>query len=638
MRSVAALAFVSSAFRSLAIEVCQNLNEGVCYSNSENRIAQHLSPNASDCCTFCGSRSDCASYTWYVKDGAPTCNLFSTVGAIAEATACTSGASVPRPPSPRGAKNVLYFIVDDLRTQLGAYGHKETSTPNIDGLASRGLTFTRAYCQEGVCAPSRNSFMSGRYPDSIRTWTFTTNFRSCGGDCADWVTLPQHFKNNGYLTLGGGKTYHPGRPKDWDEPLSWSQDRPYFPFAEPGCPNPMQVLEPSITARGPAPAYNHSFCPLDLPLSEFFDHQLADWAIDTLRYAADARQTAGTPFFVAVGLRRPHAPWRMPMPFWEAAQEQAPPAHPLVPEGQPAIAFTCGDQCYFRTWLNTSTPHCGELCDGSAHHYTREEPLDATIASLLRRAYSASVSFMDFEIGRILDELKSLGLQDDTLVVLHGDHGWGLGENNHWHKFANSEDTARVPLIVAAPWKAASIGQRTDALASLVDLYPTMASMASAGLPAVPVDGTDISAVFEDPSSATYPYAFSQFPRCPVGGDPTKPEGWASNYCKSSKIGEIQWMGYSVREERLRATAWLPWNGTTLRADWSGDLLGNAELYDHEGNDGSDFDGFPLQHANVVNREEHAEGLQRLMGVLKEFYDRPSGGPRGRSAGDAMWV
>jgi len=139
--------------------------------------------------------------------------------------------------------------------------------------------------------------------------------------------------------------------------------------------------------------------------------------------------------------------------------------------------------------------------------------------------------------------------------VLHGDHGWGLGENNHWHKMTNTEDTARVPLIIAAPFKPASFGKVASQMVMLVDMYPTIAALSGSGAPFSPLEGTDFSAVLDNPASAkSAQYAYTQYPRCPVGGDPSKPAGWAKNYCKGNKRDKIDWMGLSIRDSRWRFT------------------------------------------------------------------------------------
>ena len=217
------------------------------------------------------------------------------------------------------------------------------------------------------------------------------------------------------------------------------------------------------------------------------------------------------------------------------------------------------------------------------------------------------MAFMDAEIGRVLAELDALYFTQSTLVVLHGDHGWGLGEGNFWQKFSNMEHSASVPLLVRAPWLgAAAAGRVVPDLVELVDLFPTMASLAlpagaSSVAPvyangtALPLDGVDFSplmtATMGGAAGGGKPYAFSQFPRCD-GGDPTVA---AKNYCKSTHNKNIDFMGYSIRGARFRYTAWLPWDGDRLKGKWDEKAPWEGEeLYDHDGDDGSSFDAFPF--------------------------------------------
>ena len=436
--------------------------------------------------------------------------------------------------------------------------------------------------------------------------------------------------------LGGGKTFHPGRPKNYDEPHSWTQELPYFDFYEPGCPT-NGTLEPGSNG------YTHSVCPLDGPLTQFFDHQLASHTISAMRLAK-AQQTAAAaaaaaavadeaglvrPFFLAAGFRRPHLPWQMPKKYWEMFTDEsiAPPARRTVPDGMPDIAFTCGDQC---AW---------ELENRSRYNFSLTTPVETPLARTLRRAYLASMAFMDAEIGRVLAELDALNFTQSTLVVLHGDHGWGLGEGNFWHKFSNMEHSARVPLLVRAPWLgAAAAGRVVPDLVELVDLFPTMASLAlpagaSSVTPvyangtALPLDGVDFSPLLTATTrvggaaggaAGGKQYAFSQFPRCD-GGDPKVA---AKNYCKSTHNKNIDFMGYSIRGARFRYTAWLPWDGDRLtgkwdeKAPWEGE-----ELYDHDGDDGSSFDAFPKGWKNLASDPAFAADKLRLAAALRAFFE-----------------
>ena len=309
---------------------------------------------------------------------------------------CVSAFAAPL--ASKGAKNVLYLIVDDLRTQLGAYGHTASVTPHIDALAASGARFTHAYCQQAVCAPSRASFMTGLRPDSLRLWTFVGNFRQSH---PDWTSLPQHFKDVGYTpVLGGGKTFHPNRPPNYDEPKSWTSEMPYFSFFEPGCPF-------NASAEPGANGYTHSVCVhWPRPTHHWPVSSTTSWRTSASRHCiwplrrngpharAMATVWCGLSSWAA-GFRRPHLPWRMPKRFWDLFDDDSlgPPVHPNVPEGMPPVAWTCGDRC---AW---------ELANRSTYDFSLATPVEAPLARMLRRAYLASMAFMDSEVGRVLAEL-----------------------------------------------------------------------------------------------------------------------------------------------------------------------------------------------------------------------------------------
>ena len=201
-------------------------------------------------------------------------------------------------------KNVLFIIADDFRPEINAgYNQKHMITPNIDKLVKQSLVFQRAYSQHAVCIPSRNSFMTGRRPDTTKVWIGIGNpdFRVTG---PDWVSLPEHFKNNGYTTLGGGKTYHPGHPENYDEPKSWSQDQPYFPLKATDCPKPHHDNDHDLGGPEDDVSAIDTWCPLDekkYPDSYHFEYKLANHTIDTLRYVSKK----GGPWFVAAGFYKP---------------------------------------------------------------------------------------------------------------------------------------------------------------------------------------------------------------------------------------------------------------------------------------------------------------------------------------------
>ena len=345
----------------------------------------------------------------------------------------------PMAAAPDDAKNVLMIVVDDLRPQLHlAYGHSFMKTPALDEFAlSKGtVTFTRAYAQVAHCAPSRNSFMTSRYPDSLKIWNVNADFRNLGTRRTDRepnaqiFPIPHWFKRNGYLVFGGGKIYHPNHPSENDKPFSWSDGTKlggkirYFNDHDHDCPSPPPGPPGSIRAWGQEETTtrggsdgdtNHvgcGGCVEDKPDYEFYDGRLANWTIRTLRAAKQDRLYGEKrPFFIAAGFRRPHTPWNVAQRFVDMypAATTEPPKHPSWAEGAPECAFVCGG-------------------DGVGCDFGIKKPRQTEWSNLCRRTYYACVSATDHYIGEVLAELGRLELKKNTVVALFGDHGWHLGE------------------------------------------------------------------------------------------------------------------------------------------------------------------------------------------------------------------
>lgn len=267
-----------------------------------------------------------------------------------------------------------------------------------------------------------------------------------------------------------GKTFHPNHPPNWDGAKSWDSDLPYFPFSYYK-PNPDYPKGPCRGPGGPgkpsnpndhAPSHIDTWCAVDEPDENFYDYGLANNTIERLRYVAPLWKKHGKPFFLQSGWARPHAPWRVPLRMWELYNNTDIPLakHQLPPDNMPGIAWK-QDGFYNSTNGDVFLPHI-------------TKPLDTRVQKQMRRAYYSAVSWMDEQVGRVMDELEALDLVSSTVVLLHGDHGWQLGEHNSWHKFTNFELGTRVPLIIRAPWKVASVGKRVNMMVELVDVYPTV--------------------------------------------------------------------------------------------------------------------------------------------------------------------
>jgi iduronate 2-sulfatase len=445
--------------------------------------------------------------------------------------------------------NVLFIAVDDLRPEINASGSKVIKTPNMDRIAARGTTFDRAYCQQAVCSPSRSSLMTGRRPDATRVWDLETHFRTA---LPDAVTVAQYFKNHGYHSQGMGKIFHGG----YDDAPSWS-----VPWQTPKAPAYASEAALKLAAdpanidkkgRARGPAYESA----DVPDDTYTDGKTSRLAAKTL---AELKQK-GKPFFLAVGMAKPHLPFVAPKKYWDLYD----PAEIYVPAFQKLPAGAPG----FVGHTNGELKSYAGIPD--------VDPVPADLARTLRHGYYAAISYMDAQVGIVLDALEKEGLADSTVIVLWGDHGWQLGEHGLWHKHTNFEVSARAPLLISMPGQKEP-GRKSASLAEFIDIYPTLAD--ACGLPKPKdVEGVSLKPVLDDASARVRPVAISQYPRNDAG--------------KSL-------MGYSIRDDRWRLTLWRDRKDNSIHA---------TELYD-EAND-------PHETVNVATKDENAEVIARLTKFL----------------------
>jgi len=369
--------------------------------------------------------------------------------------------------------NVLFLISDDLNTALSGFGHEQCKTPNLDRLALRGVKFENMHCQYPVCGASRASLMSGLYPYSNMT---LGNSGSLRGSMPDVVTLSQTFRNNGYYAARVSKIYHMGIPTEIiagtaerDDPFSWDEAI-NIKAPEHHAPGESTIWSPKdkgsqtfegVIASGPE--------------SIHADAMAADRAIEILQRVKDK------PFFLAVGFVRPHVPLVAPEKYFDQYDRTSMIA-PLVPENDlddvPGI---------IRNYKRNSTTYgvTPELHKG------------------LLQAYYASVSFMDAQVGRVLDALREQGLDDNTIVVFSSDHGYLLGHHNKFQKQHLFEEATRVPFIVSVPWLKEQHGQGTTKITELIDMYPTLADLAGITAPES-IQGTSLKPLLLDPQSSQW--------------------------------------------------------------------------------------------------------------------------------------
>ncbi len=436
-------------------------------------------------------------------------------------------------PAPAAKPNVLLICVDDLKPLLGCYGAPTIQSPSIDRLATRGVLFERAFCNQAVCSPSRNALMTGLRPQTIGIYDLGTNFRKAVPDA---ITLAQHFQQHGYRTEAMGKIFHVGHGNREDN-ASWtvphwgpgggmyalpanmdSAKRTFEKAKAEGVPESKMAALP----RGAPTEY------ADAPDDAYADGRIADEAIRRLKVA---KQKPNEPWLIAVGFLKPHLPFCAPKKYWDLYDPAALllPTLKEPPIGAPAFAPT--------TW--------GELRQYSDIPATG--PLDDAKTRHLIHGYHAAVSFMDAQLGRVLDELERLELVKNTIIVLWGDHGWHLGDHGMWCKHTNYEQAARIPLVVCAPG-VAKAGVKTGALAETVDIYPTLCELA--GLPVPPgLDGASFVDALSDPVATTKEAVFHVYPR-------------------------TQLMGRAVRTARYRLVEWKKPGAPSNTAV--------SELYDYE--------------------------------------------------------
>lgn len=378
-------------------------------------------------------------------------------------------------------RNVLLITIDDLRPELGCYGRSHIHSPHIDRLAARGWRFDRAYCQSPVCGASRCSLLTGLRP----TWDrfFTWDCRK-DTDAPDAVSLPMAFKHADYTTASVGKVYHHAD----DDRDAWTHlDLGYagqpWRYLTPEAEQQIRQRLESGDGRSRGPAYEAA----DAPDGAFPDGEIAQRACEHLTRLGNAQ----APFFLAVGFTKPHLPFNCPKRYWDLYDPQRiTPPDPHPPRETPAQALT--NYAELRSYLGI--PGKG--------------PIDEPLARTLIHGYYACTSFVDAQVGRVLDQLHRLGLEQDTLVVLLGDHGWNLGDHGLWCKHVNFETTLRCPLILAGPDLPA--GKSSAQLVELLDLYPTLAQHAGIKAPNN-LPGQNLAPLFTQPDTPIKSATFSRY-------------------------------------------------------------------------------------------------------------------------------
>ncbi len=442
--------------------------------------------------------------------------------------------------------NVLFIAVDDLRVELGCYGNNHVVTPNIDRLARQGTLFERAYCQQTVCNPSRASVLTGMRPDTLEVWDLYTHFRQ---NKPDAVTLPQLFMQNGYHSQCIGKIFHNWRQDEWKgDRVSWSVPE-FLHYNTHGNDQPIVVGElPPNLASGTGGIECRA-----VPDNAYYDGRIADKAVSVLQELHQSQE----PFFLAVGFWKPHTPFNAPKKYWDWYNRDTIPVplHLEPPTGIPEIALT------------------SSRYDGRA---------DPDALREMHHGHLAAISYLDTQVGKVLDKLDQLGLRDDTVIVFWSDHGLHLGEHGLTRKTTAFELDAAVPMIIATPGHPK--GQRVTSLVELLDLYPTLTDLCSLAPPSY-VEGKSLVHLLDDPSRPHKSAALTQTPR--------------PNYPKGKRPEN---MGYSLRTDQYRYNEWRKFDTKELIA---------RELYDHV-ND-------PLETVNIADSTLFENVVSSLSRQLQEL-------------------
>lgn len=457
------------------------------------------------------------------------------------------------------AKNVLFIAVDDLKPLLGCYGNSQILTPNIDKLAQSGTVFLKNHCQQAVCSPSRTSLMFGIRPDKTKVWDLNTPVRTATKNIK---SVAEHFKDNGYESAAFGKIFHISMADKEHDIKSWSisytkiNQKNYpenigEPFAghyqNPDTKIRMDKLYQSLISEGVKPGnarakilekIKPSTEKLDVPDEAYEDGQNTYNAVNLIRQLANKEK----PFFIAVGLKKPHLPFVSPKKYWDLYDPEKIElsSWQKAPDGAPEFAM--------HTW--------GEL-----KSYSDIQPaiqpnglLNSEKQRELIHGYMASVSYTDANIGKLLSELEKQGVLSETIIVLWGDHGWHLGDHGIWCKHSNFEQATHSPLIFSAPNTKSEI--KNSSPVEFVDIYPTLCDLAGIEIPAF-TDGKSLKPIMTGNAEKVKDFAISQYPR-----------------------GNNR-MGYSLRNERYRYTAWFQIDYRKGEKASPEKLIGE-ELYDYQ--------------------------------------------------------
>ncbi len=496
--------------------------------------------------------------------------------------------------------NILFIAVDDLKPIMGCYGNKLIKTPNIDRLARMGTMFSNNYCQQSVCGPTRASVMTGMRPDYTKVWDLKTQMRDINPDI---LTLPQYLISQGYNTVGTGKIFHPSSAIKKIDPVSWN-----LPYMEAeatdyanglGKPANNQYQKPEnkamfIVKKERMQRDNDDEMPTSIKGPSTENYDVPDHAYEDGVITIKAKEQMvkmhkdDKPFFLAVGYHKPHLPFVAPKKYWDLYNRVDMPLANFVEHANnaPEIAYHRSGE--LRNY--TDIPAFATFNEPGNYIRLKTEKQQELI-----HGYYAAVSYLDAQVGILLNTLDSLGTLNNTIIVLWGDHGWHLGDHDLWEKHTNLEQATRAPLIIAAP------GMKpgpTKSLSEHLDIFPTICDLAEVPVP-THLQGKSLKPVMLNKKATVNEFAMSQYPRR-ISKEEMKKKNYTSNAM----------MGYSMRTDKYRFTIWM--NDFTSSTPFSENKVYASELYD--------FVADPLEKRNVIDEKAYAKDALALRKQMIAFF------------------
>ena len=487
--------------------------------------------------------------------------------------------------------NVIFIAIDDLKPTIGAFGDEFAKTPVLDKVAKNGTTFTNNHTQQAVCGPSRASLLTGKRPDYTKVRDLKTKMRDINPNI---LTIPQYFKENGYITAGVGKIYDPRCVDEYRDQPSWSL--PFIKEADLNYPQEygqpalgyyqnkeikeqITVLRKEAEGKGVSninkyvrDRYKPPFEISNVPDEAYTDGAITVSALSLLDQVSD---DTSKPFFLAIGFKRPHLPFVAPKKYWDLYDREAIQLAAFQKKSKNSSDLAYHSSGEMRSYLSSEV-----------HYKLNEKKLlemDEELQKKLIHGYYACVSFVDTQVGKIIEKLKEKDLDKNTIIVVFGDHGWHLGDHSLWNKHSNFEQATRSPLMIYVPNGNTSV--KVSSPTEFVDLFPTLCELSGLSIPEN-LDGKSLLLLINQTNKAAKKYAVSQWHK-----------------------GKVT--GYSFRTDTYRYTVWID-KKKSSEFITSNDIVAQ-ELYDYSKD--------PLETRNHFGRPEYKAIQKELINYSKAYFN-----------------